>query len=141
MSGTEVVDMNSRAVKPALSDHIDTESVPSISGTLHSSNQKRNQTSNNENSSEEESGYNLDIVGLYIIAAYIFIIIGMRTLIKLNIQENFPFLNVIYKWSNLAAERSFGATLPLYWLLRKNHSRLYTARKIKQAIDKIGRLL
>ena len=144
MSATYKVGItNGRAVKniePATSYPTELESISSISGQIHSYNQRENSTPSNTKSSEEES-YNLDIIGLYLIAGFIFIIIGMRTLIKLKIQEKFPFLDVIYKWSNLAAERSFGASLPLYWLLRKNHSRLFTVRKIKQAVAKIGRIL
>ena len=62
----------------------------------------------------------------------------MRIMMKLKVNENFQLLEIIYKWSNLAVERAFGASLPIYWLLRKEHSRAYARRRIYQFLDLIG---
>ncbi len=62
----------------------------------------------------------------------------MRIMMKLKVNENFQLLEIIYKWSNLAVERAFGASLPIYWLLRKEHSRAYARRRIYHFLHLIG---
>ena len=66
----------------------------------------------------------------------------MRIIMKFKATESLKLLKVIYKWSNLAVERAFGASLPvpIYWLLRKKHSRAYAMRKIYQFLNVIGKV-
>ena len=84
---------------------------------------------------EQNGEINLDTIGLYTIISSIIVVITLRILMRYRVHEEFEFLEEMYKWSNLAIERAFGATLPIYWLLRKEHSRAYAARKMNQFLD------
>ncbi len=89
---------------------------------------------------DQKGEINLDAIGLYTIISSILFIITLRTLMRYRVHEEFEFLEEMYKWFNLAIERAFGATLPIYWLLRKDHSRDYAARKMNQFLDALGKV-
>ena len=79
---------------------------------------------------DDAGSYNLDTVGFYMIITILCFILIVRILKVLDLEEKYKqiFTN-IFNWSSLAVERVFGASLPLYWLLRKGHSRSYAKRK------------
>ena len=103
-----------------------------------------NITSNTQRNEEDstkkmfhDSGYNLDAVGLYFLVTTFCFIIFVRLLMNLDLEEDYEKLvKAIYDWSNSALERSFGSSLPLYWLLRKEHSRAFVKRKIERFFQK-----
>ena len=79
----------------------------------------------------EAGSYNLDAVGFYMIITILCFILIVRILKVLDLEEKYKqIFTSIFNWSSLAVERVFGASLPLYWLLRKGHSRSYAKRKV-----------
>ena len=101
------------------------------------SNTRNNEANSNRNIPTQNNvpqnamDYNLDTIGLLVLVIIFCFIIFVRHLMNLDLKEDHKILVVsIYDWSNTALERAFGSTLPLYWLLRKEHSRAFVMRKI-----------
>ncbi len=85
----------------------------------------------------ETANYNLDAVGLCVIIASLFFMGIIRFLKNMDLEENSKtVVAFLYDWLHLAIERAFGASLPLYFLLRKDHSKAYAKRKLVGFLSK-----
>ena len=124
------------------SSHLDNFNLSSnntiyINRTSTKTNEKNTRYETEQNNTvDKQNGsfdYNLDYVGLCIIISCIVIMLTIRMLPRLELLKDMKEeLEVLYQWSQVAIERAFGASLPLYWLLRKEHSRTFAERKISQ---------
>ena len=85
----------------------------------------------------QSSGHSLDTIGFSILASILGFIIFVRLLMSLDFEEDYQKLvTAIYVWSNSALERILGPSLPVYWLLRKEHSRDFVIRKVQHFLQK-----
>ena len=71
------------------------------------------------------------LVGFNIIIGYIILLKVLKTLSNLEIQGiDKSSLEKLYIWVNYVANRLVNDFLPIYWLLRKRHSREFAKRKL-----------
>ena len=71
------------------------------------------------------------LVGFNIIIGYLILLKVLKTLSNLEIQGiDKSSLEKLYIWVNYVANRLVNDFLPIYWLLRKRHSREFAKRKL-----------
>ena len=113
-----------------------TEDVRPVSDAT-AANDNNTEDVRNDHDHVETANYNLDAVGLCVIIVSIFFMGIIRFLKNMDLEENWKtVVAFLYDWLHLAIERAFGASLPLYFLLRKDHSKAYAKRKLVGFISK-----
>ncbi len=105
--------------------------------TAENAEDDRNAANEQDHDNTETANYNLDTVGLYVIIASLFFMGIIRFLNNLDLEESYKnVVAFLYDWLHLAIDRAFGASLPPYFLLRKDHSKAYAKRKFVQFMSK-----
>ena len=74
----------------------------------------------------------VDILSVYLLTALLCCIIFVRLIMNLELKEEHKqIVSTLYNWTNTVISRLIGSSVPLYWLIRKEDSRLFVKRKLQ----------